>query len=144
MIAGKGQVAPIEDQSSVPLAGKIEHPSAWTAVSLDAETGLLRLNDACLAELEAIAAELRDNPLPIVALRPADFAMPQCRATMERASAILRDGVGFVLLDKLPVMPRRPKIARLIWTGNVCTAVQPFTIFTVLPMIAASCFRVRK
>ncbi|MDH3702868.1 MAG: hypothetical protein OEU46_16305, partial [Alphaproteobacteria bacterium] len=99
MIAGKEQTAPMEDRFSAPIAEKI----AWTAESLDAETGLLRLNDACLAELEAVAAELRNKPLPIVALRPADFAMPQCHLAMEQASAILRDGVGFVLLDKLPI-----------------------------------------
>lgn len=115
MIAGMGQSAPMEDQSSVPIAHKIEHPSAWTATALGAETGMLRLNGACLAELDAVAAELRDNPLPIFALRPSDFAMPQCRAAMERARAMLRDGVGFVLLDKLPAMPRHPGIATALY-----------------------------
>lgn len=116
MNAGKGQIAPMENRSSAPIADKIEQPSAWTAVTLDAETGLLRLNDACLAELETVAAELRNNPLPIIALRPADFVMPRCQAAMERAGAILRDGVGFVLLDKLPIAPGHPEIAiALYW-----------------------------
>jgi alpha-ketoglutarate-dependent taurine dioxygenase len=116
MIAGTGHAAAREEQASVPIADEIEHPSAWTAAMLDAESGSLRLNEACLAELDTVAAELVDNPLPTIALRPADFAMPQCRAAMERARIMLRDGVGFVLLDKLPLAPRHPEISiALYW-----------------------------
>ncbi len=110
------QAAAAGDRTSVPVAGKIDNPSAWTAASLVAETGLLRFDDACLAELDAVAGALRDNPLPIIALRPADFAMPQCRALMARARAELQDGVGYVLLEKLPSMPaHRDVTTALYW-----------------------------
>ena len=99
----------------MPIAGTIEDPSVWTAASLGAETGLLRLSDACLAELDAVAENLRGNPLPIIALRPTDFDMPQCRAAMARAGAVLREGCGFVLLDRLPAMPRDPEIVTALY-----------------------------
>jgi alpha-ketoglutarate-dependent taurine dioxygenase len=46
---------------------------------------------------------MAENPLPVLALRPDDFEMPACRAAMERARSALEEGVGFVLIDRLPV-----------------------------------------
>ena len=81
----------------------IEGPIAWTRDSLTGEDGTIRLTPACLAEIREVAVLLRDNPLPVLALRPGDFSMPACEAAMERARRELADGVGFVLIDRLPV-----------------------------------------
>jgi alpha-ketoglutarate-dependent taurine dioxygenase len=81
----------------------IEGPIAWTRDSLTGGDGTIRLTPACLAEIREVAALLRDNPLPVLALRPGDFAMPACEAAMEQARRELADGVGFVLIDRLPV-----------------------------------------
>jgi len=81
----------------------IEGPIAWTRDSLTDEDGTFRLTPACLAEIREVAALLRDNPLPVLALRPSDVSMPACEALMAEARRELADGVGFVLIDRLPV-----------------------------------------
>ena len=81
----------------------IDGPIAWTRDSLTREDGTIRLTPACLAEIRDVAALLRDNPLPVLALRPDDFPMPACKALMADAARELTKGVGFVLIDRLPV-----------------------------------------
>lgn len=81
----------------------VDGPVAWTGGTLAADAGLVRLSDACLGELDAVARILRENPLPVVALRPGDFDVPACRETMEQVRAELDDGVGFVVLDRLDI-----------------------------------------
>ena len=81
----------------------LDGPIAWTADSLAAEDGMVSIPDKCIAELDAVAALLRDNPLPTVALRPEDFALANCQALAADLRRELKDGVGFVLLDRLPV-----------------------------------------
>lgn len=89
--------------SATYLDRAIGEPIAWTRDSLTNDDGLIRLTPACLAEIREVAALLRANPLPVLALRPADFAMPACTALMAEAARELADGVGFVLIDRLPV-----------------------------------------
>jgi alpha-ketoglutarate-dependent taurine dioxygenase len=82
-----------------PLTG----PIAWTRDSLKPADGTVRLTDDCLEEIRAVARLLAENPIPVLALRPEDFALDACRAAMAQARRELRDGVGFVLIDRLPV-----------------------------------------
>lgn len=81
----------------------LEGPIAWTRDSLSADDGTIGLDADALTEIREIAHILSQNPVPILALRPEDFEMPACRRHMEQARTILRDGVGFVLIDRLPV-----------------------------------------
>ncbi|MDP6706912.1 MAG: TauD/TfdA family dioxygenase [Alphaproteobacteria bacterium] len=76
---------------------------AWTRASLATEAGRLSLDGACLGELAAAAETLDTNPMATIALTPDDFEMPACRALMRRAQAELEDGVGFVVIDRLPM-----------------------------------------
>mgnify|MGYP001827504243 CR=1 FL=1 len=85
------------------LERRIDDPIAWTAETLLPNEGLVELDAACLAEIRAVAALLRDNPLPIEALEPDDFEMPACRALMAGVKRTLDDGVGFAILRCLPV-----------------------------------------
>lgn len=89
--------------SATYLDRAIGAPIAWTRDSLAHNDGLIRLTPACLAEIREAAALLRANPLPVLALRPGDFAMPACATLMAEARRELADGVGFVLIDRLPV-----------------------------------------
>ena len=57
----------------------------------------------CLAEIDTVIHTLRDNPLPTLALSVADFSMPACRAFMQKVKTILDVGIGFTVLDRLPV-----------------------------------------
>jgi hypothetical protein len=76
---------------------------AWTRATLEPEAGRLALDGDCLGEIARLAAELAANPLPPHALDPRDFALDACRAVMDRARETLERGVGFVVLDRLPV-----------------------------------------
>jgi len=82
-----------------PLAGAL----AWAGPDLPPDAGLLPIPAAAAEELEAAAALLADNPLPILALDPRDFALDACRALMADARRLLDGGPGFAILDRLPV-----------------------------------------
>lgn len=86
----------VQDQ---PLAG----PIVWSRNSLSADDGVVVLDPDALAEIREITRLIEQNPVPILALRPDDFVMPSCRRLMGQARDVLRDGVGFVLIDRLPV-----------------------------------------
>ena len=78
-------------------------PMTWDAKTLLTDEGRIDLDGACLAELDQAAAELRDNPLPVEVLMPDDFDLPACRAAMAQAHAQIYNGIGFAIIDRVPV-----------------------------------------
>jgi alpha-ketoglutarate-dependent taurine dioxygenase len=80
-----------------------DRPIAWTTDRLSNSDGLIDLTDDCRAELLATAELLEANPLPTVSLRSDDFDLPACRAMMAQAKDILENGVGFAVIDRMPV-----------------------------------------
>ena len=76
---------------------------AWHGDVLDPTRGHVHLLQAVVDELDACISYLRRNPLPVLALRREDFALP----LTTRFAATLRDeldrGCGFVLVDRLPM-----------------------------------------
>ena len=89
---------------------------AWTRGALGPGGGRVSLSAACLAEIDAAVAVMRDHPLPTLALAPRDFDLPACRATMAEVKRALDDGVGFALLDRLPVdRLSRDDVVRVYW-----------------------------
>jgi len=81
----------------------LDSPTSWVADTLLENDGLVELDAACRDEIDAVAAELAANPLPIEALRVSDVEMPACQATMSRVRRQLEDGIGFAVVDRLPV-----------------------------------------
>jgi len=79
--------------------------SAWRGDSLGPEAGVEPLPPACVAELDALAARLQADPLPTLALETPTLAtaMPAARALMQHVRRQLDEGLGFALLDRLPV-----------------------------------------
>ena len=59
---------------------EIGGPIAWTRATLASGEGSARLGPECLAELMAVAALLRANPLPVPVLDPEDFDLAHCRS----------------------------------------------------------------
>ena len=55
---------------AVVREGDFAGPIAWRGETLGAEDGMLRLDRACLEELDAVVAELRANPLPTLMVTP--------------------------------------------------------------------------
>jgi len=95
---------------------EIDGPVAWKATDLPDDAGRLAIPPDALAELDATLALLRANPLPVLALDPRDFELPHCRAMMARAKHELDEGVGFVVIDRLPLeRMSRDEATALYW-----------------------------
>jgi alpha-ketoglutarate-dependent taurine dioxygenase len=117
-------------------------PAAWIGSELAADGSLLTLTGECIEELAALAEVLRENPLPTLALNVEDFELPACRRVMGKARAMLDEGPGFVIIDRLPLktMEREQAVkiywllARLLgrpvaqkWTGEIIYTVADVT-----------------
>jgi hypothetical protein len=81
----------------------IDSPSAWRRADLRGEDYRVELSPACLDEIRRMADAFRAGPLPTIVRRPDEFDLPQCRAAMARVQDILRSGVRFAIVDRLPV-----------------------------------------
>jgi len=93
------------------VSAPIEGPSAWTRCDLRAEDYRVALSPACLDEIRRLADELRRFPLPTIVLRPEEFDLPRCRAAMAEAKRIIKRGVRFALIDRLPLEEIGPEAA---------------------------------
>lgn len=87
------------DIISQPFTG----PMTWMARTMLPNDGLVAIDGAALDELRLAAADLEANPLPIEALVPDDQPMPACRALMARVREQLESGIGFAILDRVPL-----------------------------------------
>lgn len=82
---------------------EITGASAWRRDDLSTDNYLIPLTGTCFDEILRAAEELRQFPLPTIVRRPDDFEMPDCRAAMAEVSRILRHGVRFAIVDRLPL-----------------------------------------
>jgi hypothetical protein len=106
------QTTPETPILEIPITG----PIAWEAETLLADEGTVTLPGDCIAELMAAARLLGDNPLPIEALRPEDFELPCCTALMRGIRQTLDHGIGFAIVDRLPLDQVDAEIApKLYW-----------------------------
>jgi hypothetical protein len=85
------------------IAQLIEGPSAWRAADIRTEDYRVVLSAACRDEILCVADELRAYPLPTILRTPDDFAWPHCRAAMAEVRRILKQGVRFAVVDRLPL-----------------------------------------
>lgn len=100
----------------VMIDREIDAPIAWTRATLAPGDGWARLTDGCLAELLTVTAQLRADPLPALALDPADFDLAQCRRAMADIKDLLEHGPGFAIVDRLPLEQiDRTEAASLFW-----------------------------
>ena len=86
---------------------------SWQGATLDPARGQLHLAGAVVDELGACIDYLRRNPLPVLALRPGDFALPATRAFAATVHEELDHGCGFALIDRLPCEQ---------WSAQECAA----------------------
>jgi hypothetical protein len=84
-----------------PFDADLPAPKAWMRGDIGPGDWTIPVPAACLREIAQAVAELRNHPVPTLLLTPADFAMPECRALMARVKAVLDDGIGFAVLDRL-------------------------------------------
>jgi alpha-ketoglutarate-dependent taurine dioxygenase len=85
----------------------LRHPSSerlvWLADDISPGDYLVPITDTALAEIDRLAAFFSDNPLPLLQRKLDEFELPACRAMMARMKSILDEGVGFAVLDRLPL-----------------------------------------
>lgn len=97
------------------LQSPLDSPMAWVAETLLKNDGLFALDTECRAELDRTAVELAENPLPIEALTPDCFDMPACQDAMRRVRQQLENGIGFAVVDRLPVERTDKDIAKKLY-----------------------------
>lgn len=85
------------------IAEQIAGPSAWRRGDIASGDYRVRLSAACLDEIRRLAGEIRAYPLPVVLRRPEEYALPHCRAAMAEVRHILKEGVRFAVVDRLPL-----------------------------------------
>ncbi len=76
---------------------------AWTRDTIAADSWIVPLTAAALAELRAVRNEIRRAPVPTFLLDPKDFALDACRGVMNEVRRVTQDGPMFAVLDRLPL-----------------------------------------
>ena len=91
------------EASQAMLTEIVSDARAWLSGDVDPRSAIIPLDDEALSETEAIVRRLREEPLPLLLRAPQDFALPAWRRTMKDARAKLDGGLGFTVIDRLPM-----------------------------------------
>ena len=75
----------------------------WIARDIEPEAYRVTVTEAALTEIDRLASFFGDNPLPLLQRRLDELEIPACRTLMAQMKSILDDGVGFAVLDRLPL-----------------------------------------
>lgn len=75
----------------------------WLAAGIRHDDWIVEVTAEALDEIDRLAGFLQQNPLPILQRRLDEFELPACRQMMLAMKHILDDGVGFAVLDRLPM-----------------------------------------
>jgi alpha-ketoglutarate-dependent taurine dioxygenase len=105
---------------------RIEGASAWKRADIRTEDYRVRLDGPCLDEIRRVVDEIRAHPLPTILRTPADFDMTNCHAAMAEVRRILKEGVRFAVVDRLPVEDMsKPEAETIYWllSSMVCRPV---------------------
>ena len=86
-----------------PIMRELVGPEAWKRTELRQQDWRVVLDAAAQAEVVKVIETLRQQPVPLLALRPDSFDMPACRSAMGRVSQIIKRGVRFALVERLPI-----------------------------------------
>ena len=78
-------------------------PAAWEQSTLLPRDGVHHLNPKCIEELLEAGARLSRDPLPTEVLNPDDFELPTVRQAMRTVRETLNGGIGFAIIDRLPL-----------------------------------------
>jgi hypothetical protein len=81
----------------------IAGPSAWRRGDIRSEDYRVELSGACLDEIRRVADEIRAYPLPTILRTPEEYDLRHCRAAMAQVRQILKQGVRFAVVDRLPL-----------------------------------------
>ena len=111
----------MSDISTAPVSSAM----TWTADTPLPAAGRVRLDADCIGELDAAAREFEANPLPIEALSPDYFDLPACAALMREVRGQVYDGVGFAIVDRLPMERLSKRTATALYWLLMCLVGRP-------------------
>jgi hypothetical protein len=97
------------------LRTTIDGPSAWRRADLRSEDYRVGLPPACRDEIRRLADAFRAGPLPTIVRRPDEFDLPHCQAAMAEVRHILRSGVRFAIVDRLPLEEIGDEVATAVY-----------------------------
>ena len=86
-----------------PCDTRLTGPGVWVSDDIRQDDWLLPIPDPALAEIAQLVETLRRHPMEITALDRNDYALDACAGFMTRVRGVLDSGVGFAVLDRLPV-----------------------------------------
>jgi len=75
----------------------------WLGTNIRDDQWLVNFNAAASQEIETLARFLEANPLPLLQRQLHETALPQCSALIQQMRDHLNHGVGFSVLDRLPI-----------------------------------------
>ncbi len=78
-------------------------PRGWLAREVAESDWLISLDDGMRREIDRLADFIAANPLQNLQRRVADFSLPRCAETMGRMKDKVDNGVGFAVLDRMPM-----------------------------------------
>jgi len=87
----------------------------WRGDTLPANAGRMALPAPVLRELDSAAESLERDPLPLLVLRPEDFPLEETRAFMRGVKTEIDSGLGFAIVERLPVERWSLGGAKAIW-----------------------------
>jgi alpha-ketoglutarate-dependent taurine dioxygenase len=99
----------------IMLDHTVDDAVAWKSETMLPNDGLVAIDEKCQAELDAALNVIQDNPMPIIALDPNDFELPACRKMMGGIKKTLDSGIGFAILDALPVYGLKEDEAKALY-----------------------------
>ncbi len=97
------------------LDREIEGAQAWTKATLKDSDWIMKIPDPVMAEIRAMLAAMRGDPLPMLLQSPEMYRLPEATKFFSRAKTIMDEGVGFVLIDRIPVEEMSEDEARSVY-----------------------------
>lgn len=76
---------------------------AWLSHDLSEEDWVIELDQQALGEIDQLIALMKANPLPLLLRSPDGMDLPHLRRLYAAAQEKLDHGIGFVVLDKMPI-----------------------------------------
>ena len=89
--------------STQMLTESVNDHRAWLSGQVDPRSTIITLGADALAETYAIVQVVREQPLPLYLHSPEAFELTAWRQIMETASEKLNQGLGFTVIDRLPM-----------------------------------------
>ena len=76
---------------------------AWLASEICESDWIVNVNKHDLKEIGSLAHFIEQNPLQNLQRKANEIDLPRCKGLIEKMKSILDDGIGFCVLDRLPM-----------------------------------------